>query len=84
MCAGLGCPKKDSCKRHVAVPNEYRQSFFAKTPLKEDNTCDHYWEVQVLTKDKLRDLTEPRECPICSKAFFTGHCTGCGYEEVPT
>ena len=60
MCAGLGCPMKNTCKRHIATPNEYRQSFFAKTPLNEDNTCDHYWEVQVLTKKKLRELTEPK------------------------
>ena len=24
---------------------------------------------------------EPRECPICSKAFFFGICNGCGYDQ---
>lgn len=25
--------------------------------------------------------TEPKECPICGEAFFTGFCSGCKYEE---
>lgn len=32
-----------------------------------------------LTKEELRELTEPPECPMCSKPFFSGSCGGCGY-----
>ncbi len=29
----------------------------------------------------LTDITEPPECPICSRANFYGHCSGCGFTE---
>lgn len=25
---------------------------------------------------------EPEECPICGQSFFTGVCSGCGYDEA--
>lgn len=60
MCAGLGCPHKEGCFRFTATPNEYRQSFFSKTPLKEDNSCDYFYDNGKLTKQKLREITEPK------------------------
>lgn len=42
MCDGEGCPYKENCYRFTATPNEFRQSYFLKTPYK-DGKCDHYW-----------------------------------------
>jgi len=47
MCSGQECPKKDTCFRYLAKPSEYRQSYFFDTPIKEDGTCEHYWEVNL-------------------------------------
>jgi len=44
MCKGLWCPKKERCYRFTAKANESRQSYFSKIPLKEDDTCDYYWD----------------------------------------
>lgn len=44
-CAILSCPMKDTCYRHTAKPNEYRQSYFMKAPFMYDEDvlfCDHY------------------------------------------
>lgn len=45
MCNGNGCPKKDSCYRFTAKPNELWQSYFMDIPYK-DNDCDSYWSVK--------------------------------------
>jgi hypothetical protein len=42
-CTGKDCPKKESCYRFTAKVNEHRQSYFGEIPLKEDDTCDYYW-----------------------------------------
>ena len=47
MCKGDNCPKKENCYRYTAPVNEYRQSYFFDTPIKEDGTCEHYWEVKL-------------------------------------
>ena len=44
MCSGLKCPLKDKCYRKTAKPNPYRQSMFSKPPVKEDNSCDYFWD----------------------------------------
>jgi len=31
--------------------------------------------------DEITDITAPPECPICSRANFYGHCSGCGFTE---
>ena len=47
MCSGQTCPQKDTCFRYLAKPSEWRQSYFLGIPLKEDGTCEHYWEVKL-------------------------------------
>ena len=44
MCGGGDCPLKETCWRHKAEPG-MRQSYFTNPPVKEDGTCDHYWEM---------------------------------------
>lgn len=41
MCSGDGCKIKESCYRHTAFPNPYRQSFFAESP-GDDKSCEYY------------------------------------------
>jgi len=43
-CTGKGCTKKESCYRFTALDCRYRQSYFSLTPLKEDGTCEYYWD----------------------------------------
>ncbi len=43
MCNGIGCPVKEQCHRHTAIPNEYRQSYFVDPPLKDEGRCDYFW-----------------------------------------
>jgi len=43
MCKDKTCPKASSCYRYTAPINELRQSFFIVSPLKEDKTCNEYW-----------------------------------------
>ena len=45
MCDGGDCPQRDSCYRHKAPPNPYRQSYFTDVPLTADGKCDFYMEV---------------------------------------
>jgi hypothetical protein len=42
MCVGTNCPHKETCYRYTATPNEFRQSYFMETPIK-DGKCDMYW-----------------------------------------
>lgn len=46
ICEGKDCPLKENCYRYKAVPNPYRQSFFANIPydLKEKK-CEYFWEI---------------------------------------
>lgn len=44
MCKGVGCESKFTCYRFTAKPNEFRQSYFMETPIKENNSCEYYWE----------------------------------------
>jgi hypothetical protein len=44
MCSGEGCPKKENCYRYTAYANEFMQSYFTEVPLKEDKTCEWYWD----------------------------------------
>ena len=47
MCYGsIGakiCPLKDQCYRHTGERDEY-QSMFAELPLKDDETCEYFWD----------------------------------------
>jgi hypothetical protein len=42
-CPGEGCLDKQNCYRFTAKASEY-QSFFMTPPIKEDGSCDHYWD----------------------------------------
>jgi len=44
MCMGEGCPMKETCYLFTAKPSEFRQSYFMNAPVKEDNTCEYYWQ----------------------------------------
>ena len=45
LCKGLDCPLKETCFRHTAKPNEFRQSYFTNSPYdKENKKCDYYYE----------------------------------------
>ena len=54
MCKGDMCPNKNKCYRYTATVNPYRQSFFMTTPIKDDGSCDEFWEdpYKTYTKDK--------------------------------
>lgn len=43
MCNGKNCDLRQTCYRYKAKPNEYRQSYFVETPIK-NGECDKYWE----------------------------------------
>lgn len=44
MCSGENCPMKERCYRFTATKSDWRQSFFLNPPIKEDKTCDHFWD----------------------------------------
>ena len=44
MCKGTDCPLKETCYRYTATPS-FLQSVFIDIPLKEDGTCEYYWEI---------------------------------------
>jgi hypothetical protein len=43
MCNGKGCDLKSSCYRYKAESSLYRQSYFMKSPI-ENEQCDYYLE----------------------------------------
>jgi len=45
MCEGKSCPLKDNCYRHLAIENEFRQSYFAEPPFK-DGECEYFWPIK--------------------------------------
>lgn len=53
-CPGGNCPIKETCYRYTATPSKWRQSYFAETPIKEDNTCDHFMEIWDKSKERMR------------------------------
>ena len=54
MCWGDNCPIKETCYRFTATPSKWRQSYFAETPIKEDNTCDHFMKIWDKPKELMR------------------------------
>jgi hypothetical protein len=44
MCAGTECPRKNNCHRHTAEYDEYGQSYFVTPPIKEDGSCEYFWD----------------------------------------
>lgn len=55
MCNGEGCPVKESCYRFMAIANEYRQSYFLSSPIK-DGKCDR----QIYILEVVNNFTAPR------------------------
>lgn len=45
MCDGIGCHVKRRCYRHIANPSGL-QSYFGDAPIKEDGSCEYFWEVE--------------------------------------
>lgn len=58
MCDDKECPKRKECYRYMAIPNEYRQSYFADSPRKGDG-CDEFIKIRpghrVKDEDKKND-----------------------------
>lgn len=45
MCKGTDCPLKKHCYRHMAKPSQL-QSWFVTPPVKDDGTCDRFWDLR--------------------------------------
>jgi len=58
MCPGEGCPKKESCYRYLAEPDQWRQAYFTTPPVKEDGTCDYYWKHNTTVMENLKAKIE--------------------------
>jgi hypothetical protein len=59
-CKGEGCNKKRSCYRFLAPASEY-QAYFMDSPIKEDGTCNQYWEVKAEQKKDEEQKKENRK-----------------------
>lgn len=58
MCKGTNCPAKESCYRYTAKPNEYYQSYFIESTIK-DGKCDMYWgENQINIYNQLKEIVK--------------------------
>lgn len=57
MCSGKGCEQAETCYRHRAVPNEFRQSFFVTPPV-EESGCAHYSHVEPTDGYRLREFNQ--------------------------
>jgi hypothetical protein len=44
-CQGTDCGFKKTCYRFTANADPQWQSYFHKVPLKDDGTCNNYWQV---------------------------------------
>jgi len=43
-CTGINCKLKDLCYRFTAKQNEFRQSYFAETPIDKNGNCQMFWQ----------------------------------------
>ena len=62
MCLGIDCPQKEKCYRFTAKPDEYWQSYFIDSPIK-DGKCEMYWgenaeSIWNQLKDIMKDESE--------------------------
>lgn len=57
MCPGDGCEKKQMCYRYTAKASDY-QSYFMTPPIKEDGTCEYYWDNKKYANDTTKGLPE--------------------------
>ena len=44
MCNDHKCPMRKACYRYTAPQSEYRQTWFAYSPLEDDGTCEWFWD----------------------------------------
>jgi hypothetical protein len=53
MCSGEKCPLKENCYRFLAIPNEFRQSYFMNPPYNhQTNECEYFWDNYLYQKIK--------------------------------
>lgn len=59
-CLGTGCPYKESCFRYTATPNEYWQSYFIDSPIK-NGKCEMFWgEKSEAILGQLKEIVKPK------------------------
>jgi hypothetical protein len=57
-CTGKDCKLKESCYRYIAKESEFRQAYFAESPINKDGFCNMYWsENQNAILNHLKDIT---------------------------
>lgn len=64
MCTGGDCSLKERCYRHTAKP-DYYQTYLTNPPLKDDGTCDYYWNNERYAKSKNKN-TDDDDRPVSS------------------
>lgn len=54
-CIDHQCPKNRECYRYIAIPNDFRQSYFVESPrVKEGEKkgeCNYYWPIKKENED---------------------------------
>jgi len=55
MCEGQNCPLKETCYRHTATPNEFRQSYFAEPPYDHKKGECKYYDEDKRSKHKISE-----------------------------
>ncbi len=50
-CHAIHCKIRHTCYRYISQPYHFGQMYFDKPPMKEDGSCEYYWE----HKPKLND-----------------------------
>ena len=60
MCQEDKCPRRNSCYRYTARPDQYWQSYFAKKPCDDYATCREFWDITKRQNDTdlLTDLVK--------------------------
>ena len=61
MCDGANCPKKIACYRHRAVPTPLSQSYFMKSPVRPDGSCDYFTEL--MKSDHVTEASHADQTP---------------------
>ena len=51
-CKSIKCEKRTSCYRYMSDPYHFGQSYFVNPPIKEDGSCEYYWEVKKKNNDR--------------------------------
>lgn len=43
-CTGDNCPHKEKCYRFTSLGSIDYQSYFVTPPIKEDGSCEYFWD----------------------------------------